>query len=115
MLYMKKGVIIFLFLISILLFSPFASAYSFTGRVVDDLRMFFAGDEGKVDIALEVREKEIQKRFKENEQWYELDIAKESFFNEYADERVKVDKYVYDPCYLSVERSKPEKSLVLPC
>lgn len=62
-----------------------------------------------IETYKEVREKEIQKRVKENEQWYELDIAKESFFNKYADEPVKADKYVYDPCYLSVERSKPEK------
>lgn len=56
---MKKEGVISLFLISILLFSPFVSAYSITGRAIDDVRMIFANDEGKVNIALEVREKEI--------------------------------------------------------
>ena len=57
-----------------------------------------------------VREKEIQKRVQESEQWYEFEIAKESFFNQHTDERVDYEKYVYEPCYLSVERLNPEKN-----
>jgi len=56
------------------------------------------------------REKEIQKRAKESEQWYDFEIAKESFFNQHTDERVEHDKYVYAPCYLDVTRSSPEKN-----
>ena len=57
-----------------------------------------------------VREKEIQKRVQESEQWYEFEIAKESFFNQHTDERVDYEKYVYEPCYLSVVRLKPERN-----
>lgn len=56
-----------------------------------------------------IREKEIKKKVEESEQWYELDIAPESFFNQYADELVECKKYVYEPCYLSVERLVPER------
>jgi len=57
-----------------------------------------------------VREKEIQKRVRESEQWYEFEIAKESFFNQHTDERADYEKYVYEPCYLSVARLNPEKN-----
>jgi len=57
-----------------------------------------------------VREKEIQKRVQESEQWYEFEIAKESFFNQHTDERVDYEKYIYEPCYLSVARFNPEKN-----
>jgi type III restriction enzyme len=56
-----------------------------------------------------VREKEIKKRVEESEQWYDLEIAPESFFNKYADELVEDNRYVYEPCYLSVERLDPER------
>ena len=56
-----------------------------------------------------VREKEIKKRVEESEQWYDLEIAPESFFNKYADELVEAKKYVYEPCYLSAERLDPER------
>jgi type III restriction enzyme len=56
-----------------------------------------------------VKEEEVQKRAIENEQWYEFEIAQESFFNQYTDERVDVDNYIYEPCYLNVGRSNPEK------
>jgi type III restriction enzyme len=56
-----------------------------------------------------VREKEIKKRVEESEQWYDLEIAPESFFNKYADELVEAKKYVYEPCYLITERSDPER------
>jgi len=56
-----------------------------------------------------VREKEIQKRVQESEQYYDFEIAKESFFNQHTDERVDYKKYVYEPCYLSVGRLDPER------
>lgn len=64
---MKKEGVLVILLISILLLSNFASAqsYSFTARVVDDARMFFADDEGKVEIALEVREKQVDAAIEE--------------------------------------------------
>ncbi len=57
-----------------------------------------------------VREKEIKKKVEESEQWYDFEIAKESFFNQYADERADYEKYVYNPCYLSIGRLTPEKN-----
>lgn len=57
-----------------------------------------------------VREKEILKRVEESEQFYDFEIAKESFFNQYTDERAEQEKYVYEPCYLSAARLTPEKN-----
>ncbi|HOF79821.1 MAG TPA: DEAD/DEAH box helicase family protein [bacterium] len=57
-----------------------------------------------------VREKEILKRVEESEQFYDFEIKKESSFNQYIDELMSYKKYVYDPCYLSVNRSIPEKN-----
>lgn len=57
-----------------------------------------------------VREKEILKKVEESEQWYDFEIAKDSFFNQYADERADYKKYVYEPCYLSIGRFTPEKN-----
>ena len=57
-----------------------------------------------------IREKEVQKKVEESEKWYDFEIDKESFFNQYTDELVKYEKYIYDPCYLGIERSNPEKN-----
>jgi type III restriction enzyme len=56
-----------------------------------------------------IREKEIKKKVEESEQWYDLEIAPESFFNKYADELAESKKYVYEPCYLGVARLDPER------
>ena len=62
-----------------------------------------------IDAYKVVREKEIKKRVEESEQWYDFEIASESFFNKYADELVESKRYVYEPCYLSMERLDPER------
>lgn len=62
-----------------------------------------------IDVYKTVRDKEIQKRVEASEQYYNFDIQAESFYNQHADERVKVKKYVYEPCYLNVDRSNPER------
>lgn len=62
-----------------------------------------------IEVYKAVREKEIKKRVEESEQWYDLEIAPESFFNKYADELVEAKKYVYEPSYLSAERLDPER------
>jgi len=56
-----------------------------------------------------VREQEIAKRAAESEQAYEFDIPKESFYNQYTDEIVEAKNYVYEPCYLNIDRSGPER------
>jgi len=56
-----------------------------------------------------VREREIQKKTKESEQWYEYEIPKESYYNQHTDNRFEYDKYIYKPCYLSGERLSPER------
>jgi len=55
-----------------------------------------------------VREKEISKRIEESEQFYDFDIPRESFYNQHTDEVVKAKNYVYEPCYLSIDRLNPE-------
>lgn len=56
-----------------------------------------------------IREKEIKKRVEESEQWYELEVVQESFFNKHADELAEGKRYVYEPCYLSTARLDPER------
>lgn len=56
------------------------------------------------------REKEVLKKVLESEQWYDFDVANESFFNQHTDELIEAKKYVYEPCYLSVTRFAPEKN-----
>ena len=65
---------------------------------------------GAIEKYKAVREKEILKRVEESEQFYDFEIEKESFFNQHTDERADYEKYVYDPCYLSVARLMPEKN-----
>jgi type III restriction enzyme len=55
------------------------------------------------------REKELEQRAEAGEQYYDFDVPRESFFNEHVDERVVAQKYLHDPCYLSRERTLPEK------
>jgi len=62
-----------------------------------------------IDAFKAVRDKEIQKRIEASEQFYDFDVQPEDFFNQHADERVKAKKYVYEPCYLNVDRSGPER------
>ncbi len=57
----------------------------------------------------DVREKEILIRAEESEQFYDFEIIKESFYNQHTDEIVKTKKYVYEPCYLNVDRLNPER------
>ncbi len=84
------------------------------------IQMIFVHDENRkkfektlisaIEKYKNIREKEIQKRIEESEQWYDFEISKESFFNQYTDERVDQNKYVYEPCYLNIARFNPEKS-----
>lgn len=53
--------------------------------------------------------KELEKRAKENEQYYLFDILSETFYNEHTDEVYNAKKYVYNPCYLSIARLTPER------
>jgi len=56
-----------------------------------------------------VKEVEVRKKVEESEQWYDFELTKELFFNEHTDEKVKAKKYAYEPCYLNIDRSKPEQ------
>jgi type III restriction enzyme len=56
-----------------------------------------------------IREQEIAKRGEENEQFYDFDVSGESFYNQHTDEVVKAKNYVYEPCYLNVDRTGPEQ------
>lgn len=62
-----------------------------------------------IDGYKDIREKELLKRAEESEQFYDFEIAKESFYNQHADEIVKSKKYIYNPCYLNADRFNPER------
>lgn len=65
---------------------------------------------GAIEKYKAIRDKEIMKKVEESEIWYDLEIAKESYFNQYTDERADFEKYVYEPCYLSAARLNPERN-----
>ena len=56
-----------------------------------------------------VKEEEVRKKIKDSEQYYEFELPKELFFNQHTDEITKAKNYAYNPCYLNVDRSEPEK------
>lgn len=57
-----------------------------------------------------VKEVEVRERVEESEQFYTFELRPEQFYNEHADETVKARNYAYEPCYLNVERSQPERA-----
>lgn len=56
-----------------------------------------------------VKEDEVRERIKESEKYYDFELPKELFFNEYTDELASAKEYAYDKCYLKTDRSEPEK------
>jgi type III restriction enzyme len=63
-----------------------------------------------VDRYKSVKEEEVRERIEESEQWYDFELKPEQFYNEHADEQVRAKNYAYEPCYLNVDRSQPERS-----
>jgi type III restriction enzyme len=53
--------------------------------------------------------KKAEVKAKIEETIYDWDIKKEEFFNQYTDEKLDYQLCIYEPCYLSKERSTPEK------
>lgn len=53
--------------------------------------------------------KKIEVKEKIDETIYDWDIKKEEFFNQHTDEKLEYKLCIYDPCYLSKNRSAPEK------
>jgi hypothetical protein len=87
---------------------PLASAQTYSGfnRWVDNVKLFFSGDDGKVRLALEIREKEINSAIENTENgkdekanknlekaWEKLQLVQEKVSIETADEvRESVDE-----------------------
>lgn len=65
--------------------------------------------ERAIDAYKQVKEVEVRQRIEESESWYDFELPEEQFFNEHADERVKINKYAFKPCYLNDTRSNPER------
>jgi len=71
-----------LFLVGILLVSPFVLAeeqvqtYSGFGKFIDNAKMFFSSGDNKVNLALEIREKEIDSAIENNNQGNSEDMSK---------------------------------------
>jgi len=54
-----------------------------------------------------IKKEEVKKKIDEsNDPW---DVKKDEFFNQHADEKKDYKLCIYEPCYLSVNRSNPEK------
>jgi type III restriction enzyme len=56
-----------------------------------------------------VKDKEVKKKIEASELFYNFDLEAVEFHNPYTSEEVKHEKYVYKPCYLGLERTKPER------
>ena len=54
------------------------------------------------------REDEVKQRIESGEQNYIFEVPEEIYVNEYVDEKIDAQKYVMEPCYLNIDRSKPE-------
>lgn len=54
-----------------------------------------------------IKKEEVKNKIEET--WYEWDVKLDEFYNQHTDEKVKYSLSVYQPCYLSANRSKPEK------
>lgn len=61
-----------------------------------------------ITLHKDVRDEEVRRRIKENEQWYDYELPKELFFNKHQDEKISAKAYAYSTCYLSNKRSGPE-------
>lgn len=57
-----------------------------------------------------VKDQEVRERIEQSEQWYDFELKPEQFYNEHADEQTSAKNYVYEPCYLNIDRSQPERS-----
>lgn len=54
-----------------------------------------------------IKKEEVKAKIEETT--YSWDIKKEEFFNQHSDEKLDYKLCIYDPCYLSKERSIPER------
>ena len=54
-----------------------------------------------------IKKEEVKAKIEET--IYDFDIKKEEFFNQYSDEKLDYKLCIYNPCYLSKERSTPER------
>ena len=63
-----------------------------------------------VDGYKAVKDEEVKRKVASSERYYDFELPIELFFNEHTDEHVKVEHYAFEPCYLNVDRSSPEKS-----
>jgi len=57
----------------------------------------------------DVKDKEVKKRVEESELIYNFYLEVTQFHNPYTEEKIKHEKYIYNPCYLGIERTAPEK------
>jgi type III restriction enzyme len=54
-----------------------------------------------------IKKAEVRAKIEEsNDPW---DVKKEEFFNQHTDEKVNYKLCIYEPCYLAIDRSTPEK------
>jgi len=56
------------------------------------------------------KEIEVKKRVESGEQNYVFEVPPEIYVNEFIEEVVDHKKYIMEPCYLNLDRSKPEKT-----
>ena len=54
-----------------------------------------------------IKKEEVKKKIEET--IYDWEIKKEEFYNQHTDEKVNHNLCIYEPCYLAIDRSNPEK------
>jgi len=53
---------------------------------------------------------EVNERVLASESYYDFEISAEYLFNQYTHEKVAHPKSIHQPCYLEIDRSKPERA-----
>ncbi len=56
-----------------------------------------------------IKNEEVRERVKASELFYDFNLEATEFYNPYTDEEIKHKKYSYNPCYLRLDRTKPER------
>ena len=54
-----------------------------------------------------IKQKEVKDKIVET--IYDWDVNKDEFYNQHTDEKIEFKLFVYEPCYLKIDRSSPEK------
>lgn len=90
---------------------------NFTGGGIIMIQNLFLNQENKAKFSqllskstssyIPIKKEEVKKKIEET--FYEWDVKIDEFYNQHSDEKLNHKLCIYEPCYLTKERSRPEK------